>query len=426
LIYLDNNATTRPSDAAAQAAHVALSSLWANPSSVHRPGQEVRHAIELARKELAALLAVPPKELILTSSGTESIDLAIRGVIDARAARDHPDHPARPPTGPAATRPLNLVTTPIEHAAVRELARHLEAAGRVELRPLPLDSRGMADPEALPGLLDDRTALVSVQWANNETGVIQPIERIAEACRKAGVPLHCDAVQWVGKMPVGEGTEGRRHEGTKGGAIPSYLRASVPPSLSCDLLTLSAHKFHGPKGVGALWVRRGVGLVPQTLGTQELDRRGGTENVAGIIGAGVAAREAAAWLADPAARARLAALRDRFEQSILRRVPGAAVNGQACPRLWNTSNIAFPALEAEALLMLLSERGLAASAGAACSSGSLDPSPVLLAMGIPEKLAHGSLRFSLSRETTPQEIDEAIEIVVGAATQLHRSSSSSL
>jgi cysteine desulfurase len=431
LIYLDNNATTRPSDAAAQAAHVALSSLWANPSSVHRAGQEVRHAIELARKELAALLAVPPKELILTSSGTESVDLAIRGVIDARATRDHPDHPARPPTGPAATRPLNLVTTPIEHAAVRELARHLEAAGRVELRPLPLDSRGMADPEALPGLLDDRTALVSVQWANNETGVIQPIERIAEACRKAGVPLHCDAVQWVGKMPVlrDEETKRRRDgvaQGVEAGERTSSLRLSVSPSLPCDLLTLSAHKFHGPKGVGALWARRGFGLVPQTLGTQELDRRGGTENVAGIIGAGVAAREAVAWLADPAARARLAALRDRFEQSILRRVPGAAVNGHDCPRLWNTSNIAFPALEAEALLMLLSERGLAASAGAACSSGSLDPSPVLLAMGIPEKLAHGSLRFSLSRETTPQEIDEAIEIVVGAATQLHRSSSSSL
>lgn len=422
MIYLDNNATTRPSDAAAQAVHVATTTLWANPSSVHRAGQEVRHAIELARRELAGLLGVPPKELVLTSGGTESIDLAIRGVLGARGIGRRPDR----------TRP-NVVTTSIEHAAVRDLVVSLDAEGLIEARWLPLDERGMADPEALPDLLDDDTALVSVQWANNETGVIQPIERVAEVCRKAGVPVHCDAVQWVGKMPVGAERDGetqRRRDGADaagatGSPTPS-LRLSVSSSLPCDLLTFSPHKFHGPKGVGGLWVRRGVGLVPQVLGTQEMDRRGGTEGVAGIIGAGVAAREAAGWLADPAPRARLAALRDRFEQGILASVHGVAVNGAGCPRLWNTANIAFPALEAEAMLMLLSERGLAASAGAACSSGSLEPSPVLRAMGVPETLAHGSIRFSLSRETTEAEIDEAIAIVVAAGKQLGRSSASSL
>lgn len=404
MIYLDNNATTKPSPAAAQAAHIATTTLFANPSSIHRPGQEARRAVELARQELASLLGVLPRELVLTSSGTESINLAVRGVLEARTNRKSagPQGSARgvqtsPPR--AAAPPPTIVTTRLEHTAVRDLAIHLERQGRAEIRWLPLDSRGIADPAALEALLDSRTALVSVQWANNETGVIQPVERLAEICRAAGVPFHCDAVQWVGKMPM-------------------------PEALPCDLLTFSAHKFHGPKGVGGLWVRRGVGLVPQTIGTQETERRGGTESVAAIVGAGVAAREAAVWLADPAARAKVAALRDRFETKIVARAPAATVNSQQCPRLWNTTNIAFPHLEAEAMLMLLSERGLAASAGAACSSGSLDPSPVLLAMGIPEPLAHGSIRFSLSRDTTDAEIDEAIEIVVAAATQLGRSSAS--
>ncbi len=442
MIYLDNNATTQPSPAVAQALHVATTTLFANPSSVHRPGQEARHALELARKELATLLGVPPRELVLTSSGTESINLAIRGVLEARTARyenappnpkpqggGHPTqggrlsthgggHPTKggglstqggglssPREGLSSPRhrtpPPTIITTRLEHAAVRDLALHLQQQGRAEVRWLPLDARGIADPAALEPLLDDRTALVSVQWANNETGVIQPVERLAEICRARGVPFHCDAVQWVGKMPM-------------------------PEALPCDLLTFSTHKFHGPKGVGGLWVRRGVGLVPQTIGTQETDRRGGTESVAAIVAAGVAAREAAAWLADPAARAKVATLRDHFETEIVARTPGSVVNSRDCPRLWNTTNIAFPALEAEAMLMLLSERGLAASAGAACSSGSLDPSPVLLAMGVPEPLAHGSIRFSLSRNTTEAEIDKAIEIVVAAANQLGRSSAASL
>ncbi len=222
------------------------------------------------------------------------------------------------------------------------------------------------------------------------------MEAIANLCRERGVHFHCDAVQIIGKEPVG---------------------APLP----CDLLSFSPHKFHGPKGVGVLWTRPGVKLRPTLLGTQELGRRGGTENVPGILGAGVAAREAAAWLADPAARAAIGALRDHFEGVILKAVPDAVINGHSVPRLWNTTNIGFPRLEAEALLLLLSERGLCASAGAACSSGSLDPSPVLLAMGVPEPIAHGSLRFSLSKHTTRDEIDQAARTVIESVARLRAS-----
>jgi cysteine desulfurase len=392
VIYLDNNATTRPSAEVARAVEVATTRLWANPSSVHRAGQEVRHAVELARKEIAALLGVPAKEVVLTSGGTESIDMALRGVLEAR-----------PGDGPP-----NIVTTRVEHAAVRDLAEHLERTDRAEVRWAPLDGRGLVDTHSLERLIDADTALVSVQWANNETGAIQPVERIAEACAERSVPFHCDAVQWVGKMPV-----------AKPGRAMGF---GAPPAPPCDLLTFSAHKFHGPKGLGGLWVRRGVRLAPRLLGTQETDRRGGTENVPGIIGAGVAAREAAAWLADPAPRAQAAAMRDRFEEAVVRLVPGAVVNGRDAPRLWNTSNIGFPRLEAEALLMLLSEQGVAASAGAACSSGSLEPSPVLLAMGIEPEVAHGSVRFSISRETDEDELLRAAEIIAKCAERLARSS----
>jgi cysteine desulfurase len=367
--YLDNNATTQPLPDVVGAVGRALTELWHNPSSVHRPGQAARHAVELARADLARLCGVRPREMILTGSGTESIDLAIRGSL-------------------AATGRPSIVTTAVEHAAVRDLAGDLARTGTA-VRTLPLDGHGVVDAGALPELLGaGDVAVVSVQWANNETGAIMPVERIHAICREHRVAFHCDATQWVGKLPI----EGE------------------PP---CDLLTASAHKFHGPKGVGVLWVRRGIGLRPTLHGSQELGRRGGTENVPGILGAGVAARAALEWLADNAARAQLALLRDRFERAVLERCPGATVNGPTAPeaRLWNTTNIGFPRLEAEALLLAFSERGLASSAGAACSSGSLDPSPVLLAMGVPEPVAHGSVRFSLSRFTTEGEIDEAIEIV---------------
>lgn len=370
--YLDNNATTRPLDSVVEAVRRGLEEHWHNPSSVHRPGQAARHALELARAELGALVGVPPKQITFTAGGTESIDLAVRGVLGASGKRA-------------------LVTSRAEHSAVRVLAEQLEKSGQAEVRWPPLLEGGIVDHHALPGLLGD-AALVSVQWANNETGVIQPVSEIAAICREHNVPFHCDAVQWVGKMPV-----------------------ETPP---CDLLTFSAHKFHGPKGVGGLWVRPGVRLRPTFHGSQELGRRGGTENVPGILGMGAAAAEARRWLANGAERERLGALRDRFEASVLGACPGAVVNGAGVERLWNTTSIGFPRLGAEALLIAMSERGLAASAGAACSSGSLEPSPVLGAMGVLPEIAHGTVRFSLSRFTTDTEIDDAIVVVAESVRRL--------
>lgn len=381
-IYLDNNATTRPCASAAEAVASALTTLWYNPSSIHRPGQAARHALELARKDIATLLACKPRELTFTSGGTESIDLAIRGVLGTLSA--------------AAPRRA-FVTARTEHAAVRDLAESLEQSGH-PVHWVPVPRSGIIDPSDLAPLLHD-AALVSIQWANNETGAIQSIEAISSLCRNAGALLHCDAVQWAGKEPI------------------------TPELGACaDLLSCSAHKFHGPKGVGVLRVRTGVRLSPRLLGTQELGRRGGTENVPGILGAAAAARAATDWLANPAERTRLASLRDRFEAAVIRGVPDAHVNSPA-QRLWNTTNIGFPRLEAEALLLLLSEQGVAASAGAACSSGSLDPSPVLLAMNIPREIAHGSLRFSLSRNTTQEELDRAAAIIARCVEKLRASAS---
>lgn len=363
----------------------ALEVWWANPSSVHRSGQEARRVLELARAEMAELLSVRPREITFTSGGTESIDLALRGSLAAaRRAGD-------------SVRPV-LVTTKVEHAAVRDLAEQLAQREGLETRWWPVDGQGVLRLDQIDAMLapgDGPPALVSIQWANNETGAIQPVHEIGRACRARGVRLHIDATQWVGKMPV--------------------VAPGLPPLDEwCDLLTCAPHKFRGPKGVGVLWARAGVGLVPVQPGTQEKGRRGGTENVPAIVGAGVAARSARLWLADPAERERLAALRDRFERVLLEAFPRAGVNGPvgAAARLWNTTNIAFPALEAEPLLLAMSERGVAASAGAACSSGSLDPSPVLLAMGVPPALAHGSLRFSIGSSTTADELDQAAQVVI--------------
>tara|TARA_R110000782_G_scaffold211115_3_gene299076 strand:+ start:1145 stop:2305 length:1161 start_codon:yes stop_codon:yes gene_type:complete len=377
-IELDNNATTKPTAAACAAVQRGMTELWHNPSSVHRPGQEARHALELARARLAALIGASPRRLTLTASGTESIHLAFRGLLGATDKR-------------------TVITTAVEHAAIRDLCEQLAAEG-VTIRLAPLDAAGVVDPDALASLIDDDTALVSVQWANNETGAVHPVHAIGRACRDRAVPFHCDATQWVGKMPCD-------------------LSASVAPAIG--LLTFSAHKFHGPRGVGGLWTAAGVRLRPVMPGSQELGRRAGTEDLPAILGAGAAAEEAMAWLTDPAGRDAVAAMRDAFEQAVLARCPGAVVNPPApCQRLWNTTNIAFPRLEAEALLMGFSERGLCASAGAACSSGSLDPSPVLLAMGVPPESAHGSVRFSLCRDTTQRDLDDAADIVRAVVRRL--------
>jgi cysteine desulfurase len=376
VIYLDNNATTQPSEGVVRAVVAALTEYWHNPSSIHRPGQNARAQVELARASVAALIGARPREVVFTSGGTEAIDLCIRGVVERE--------PGKP-----------IVTTCVEHSAVRELVELLAGSG-TPVRYLALDGEGVVDI-ARAGETLSGAGLLTIQWANNETGAIQPVKELASIARREGALIHIDATQWVGKMPADVSTRW------------------------CDLLTFSPHKFHGPKGVGTLWIHPGVGLRPRILGVQELGRRGGTENVPGIVGAGVSAREASEWLADPSARERLGALRDLLERLVLEGYPAAVVNGPRTRRIWNTTNIGFPRLEAEALLMLLSERGVCASAGAACSSGSLEPSPVLLAMGIPPEIAHGSLRFSLSRHTTEDEVREAAGIIVECATRLARS-----
>ncbi len=390
-IYLDNNASTRPSTEVVEAVARCMRETWANPSSVHRAGGEAKRAVELARESVSLLLGCQPRELTFTSGGTEGIDLAIRGTLEFFAQ--------------AQPKRRVLVTTKFEHSAVRELAQKLEARGGevVWLRGDPLHP-STPDLHALRELLEQRApeiALVSLMWANNETGALTDIISASALCREFGVRLHTDATQWVGKM------------------------ATALAASGVDLASCAAHKFHGPKGIGALYCRRGVHIVPQLFGgPQERELRGGTENVPAIVGFGVAASQAREWLASDAAAAS-SAQRDRFERTLAAST-GGVIHAAAGPRLWNTTNIGFAQLEAEAIVLLLSERGVCVSAGAACSSGSLDPSPVLLAMNIAPELAHGSIRFSLGRETTEQECTDAAEIVTQAIAKLRSSSASAL
>ena len=387
-IYLDHHATTRPCAGAIEAVDDALRNHWANPSSVHRMGQEAARVLENARGSVAKLLGARSRDITFTGSGTEAIDLAIRGVLGATARHD--------------PRKNIIITNPLEHSAVRNLCTQLQDLGRAEVLMIPVETGGRLSVDVLAALLDEhdgRVALVSVQWANNETGVIQPVHALGEACRSRGVLVHCDATQWVGKMPTD-------------------LGAADAPGF--DLLNCSAHKFHGPKGVGALWVRRGVRLLATMPGSQELGRRGGTHALPAIAGMGAAAEAAREWLGDGSGREAVGALRDRLEEGIIGCCEGAQVNGDRDNRLWSVTNIGFPGLSSEALLLGLSERGVCVSAGAACASGSLEPSPVLLAMGVDERVAHGSIRLSLSRETTIEEIDGAIDAVARVVAQLSR------
>lgn len=386
-IYLDNNATTRPAEEVLEAMNEIHQTLWANPSSVHRFGQMVRQRVELARTSVASLIGAKDREIIFTSGGTESNNLALRGNL------------LKP--GPVGEHPPVLITTTVEHSAIRQPADDLVQRG-VGVVKLPVDHQGLINLNDVKQALEEHTlpgreVLLSIQWANNETGAIQPVKEIAQLVAdirqqvpRGKVRFHLDATQAVGKMVVNVN------------------------AVSADLLTLAAHKFHGPKGVGVLYVRTGIRLSVQNQGgPQERERRGGTENTAGIVGMGVAADLARAFVTDEQAIARQRALRDKLEAGVLAALPASHINGPSSPdqRLWNTSNIGFAPLEAEAILLSLSEKGLCASAGAACSSGSLEPSPILLAMGVPEPVAHGSVRFSLSRYTTEQEIDQALAII---------------
>ena len=387
-IELDNNATTRPSDAVVEACVRVMRDSWHNPSSLHRGGQAARVEIEQARRSCADLLGVPPREITFTSGATEALTLGVRSVLRARPEESSRDV---------------IVTTPVEHEAVRDLLDGLLSEGVIrEVRTCTILPDGRIDPDSLTQVMDERVAMGVVQWANNETGAIQPVAAFAEAIHAVGGVVLCDATQWVGKMPTRLRTR------------------SAADGMPLDLLACSAHIMHGPKGVGVLRHTRGVPFKTVTPGTQERERRGGTEAVPAIAGFGVACQEAAHWLADPAGRARGAQLRDRLESVIVDAFPGALVNGPVgdAERLWNTTSIAFPDLEAEAMLVRLSEVGVHASAGAACSSGSIEPSPVLGAMGLPERLARGSIRLSLSRDTTQDDVDEAAEKIIEAGRRL--------
>ncbi len=393
LVYLDNNATTRPAPEVCAAMDEVNRELWGNPSSVHRFGQRVRQRVELARQQVAHLLGCKPVEVVFTSGGTESNNLAIHGLLTPKPGQQ-----------------CTLITNRVEHSAVREPAEDLDRlAESAQVLWMPVDGDGVVDVAALPGLLErsEGKTLVSVQWANNETGTIQPIAELAETVKRFNadaepprrVWLHIDATQAAGKTAIDLA------------------------DVAVDLLTIASHKFHGPKGMGALFVRRGVRLRPtQRGGPQEMDRRGGTENTPGIIGMGVAAELAWAFLKEGEAVERVRALRDRLESEVSAELPDTVVNAASAEfgRLWNTSNLGFPGLEAEAILLGLSERGVCASAGAACSSGSLEPSPVLLAMGIPERVAHGSVRSSLSRCTTQTEVDAAVRHLVPVVQRLRQ------
>jgi len=366
LVYLDNNATTQPAPEVVAEMLPYLTELYGNPSSVHRFGQQSRKAIDDARSRVASLLGSADAELLLTAGGTESVNTAIRGLLAARAPRKR------------------IVTSTVEHSATRELCQQLGKEGHTIVE-IPVDRSGALDLDRLQSELSGDTALVSIMWANNETGVLFPIDRIAQMCKAANVPFHSDGTQAIGKIPVNV------HD------------------LGVDALSFASHKFHGPKGVGGLYIRRGLRIRPYLIGgPQERGRRGGTENVPGIVGMGKAAELARRALPE---MPRVAALRDRLEHSILEAIPDTHVNGRTDARLPNTTNIGFARLEAEAILLLLSERNICASAGAACASGSLEPSHVLLAMNIDPKIAHGAIRFSLSRFTTDSEIDRALEVL---------------
>jgi cysteine desulfurase len=382
MIYLDNNATTQVDPAVREAMLPYLGELYGNPSSTHRFGQESRQAVEKGRHQVALLLGCDVRELIFTSGGTESDNAAIQGLLATRAA--------------GGARKV-IVTSSVEHSAVRTPVQVLAKSGYAVVE-IGVDGHGALDMERFAAVIAERAAeiaLVSIMWANNETGVLFDVERIGALCREFGVPLHVDGVQAVGKIPV------------------------ALKDLPVDVFSVSAHKFHGPKGVGALYVRRGMRWQPWIRGgPQERDRRGGTENVVGIVGMGVAAELAARALASGDEWQRVARLRNELERGILERIPDSHVNGDPAHRLPNTTNIGFAGLEAEAILLLLSEQEICASAGAACSSGSLEPSHVLRAMALPDRIAHGAVRFSLSRRTTSADVEGALAVLPGVIERL--------
>src|SRR5262245_17706072 len=361
--YFDHNATTPPAPAVLEAVVRALGEDFGNASSVHHFGQRAKALLDEARSAVAALIGGEPAEIVFTSGGTEADNLALRGAAEALEG----------------TGRRHLVTSSIEHEAVLNTVKALVKRGWTSTL-LPVDASGIVSPAALAAAITPQTGIVSVMHANNEIGTIQPIADLAAIAHEHGALFHTDAVQSAAKIAVDV------------------------KALGVDLLAVSAHKFNGPKGAGALWIRRGTRLVStMTGGNHERNRRGGTENVPGIAGMGAAARLGREKLT--ASSTRLAALRDRLEQGVLARVPGTAVNGALTPRVPNTTNISFDGVEAESLLIALDLEGFAVSTGSACSSGTLEPSHVLRAMGLPPHRTQNSIRFSLGAGNTDEQVD---------------------
>ena len=375
MIYLDNAATTKISNVAQQAMLEAMERWWGNPSSLHTPGQEAAEALQKAREDVAACIGADPQEIYFTSGGSEADNQAIRSAawLGKLKGKTH------------------LVSTAIEHHAVLHTLKKLEKEG-FQVTLLPVDESGVVKVEDVEAALREDTALVSVMFANNEIGTIQPVEAIGALCRERKIPFHVDAVQAVGHVPV------------------DVKKQNI------DLLALSGHKFHGPRGVGVLYARKGIPI--QNLiegGAQERGKRAGTENLPAIMGLAAALKESCLHMEENAAR--LLPLRERLIEG-LSQIPHGALNGDPVNRLPSNVNFCFEGIEGESLLLLLDDKGIAASSGSACTSGDLDPSHVLLAIGRPHEVAHGSLRLSLGEETTLEEVEQTIQAVAEVVARL--------
>lgn len=374
-VYMDNAATTKLSPDVLNAMMPYLTDIYGNASSVHAFGREAREGVEHARNQVAAAINASPDEIFFTAGGTESDNMAIKGVAHKYAKKGK-----------------HIITTAIEHHAVLHTCEALEKEG-YEVTYLPVDEDGLISVEQVRAAMRDDTLLVTVMFANNEVGTIEPIAEIGALCRERNVLFHTDAVQAVCHIPID-------------------VRA-----MNIDLMSISAHKFHGPKGIGALYCRKGIVLEPVIVGgAQERKRRAGTENVAGIVGLGAAIERAHKNMS--ADMARVSALRDKLISGILKNIPHVKLNGHPTQRLPQNVNFSIRYIEGESILLMLDINGIGASSGSACTSGSLDPSHVLLAMGIPHEIAHGSLRLTLSDMTTDEEVDYVLETLTKTVKRL--------
>jgi cysteine desulfurase len=363
-VYMDNNATTRVAPEVIESMTPYFGEFYGNPSSAHSFGGEVGLRIREAREKVAEVIGAHPEEILFTSCGTESDNAAVLSALTTLEGKKH------------------VLTSRVEHPAIKSLGVHLSKQG-YRVTEIPVDGEGLLDMDLYEKSLTPDTAIVSLMWANNETGVVFPVEKAAEMAKEKGILFHTDAVQAVGKMPIRMTENG------------------------IDMLSFSGHKLHAPKGIGVLYIRKGTRFSPMIIGGhQENGRRGGTENTAGILGLGKACELASLRMGEE--NSRVKALRDRLEAELLSRIPNSRVNGDRTQRLPNTTNISFEFIEGESILLMMDAEGICASSGSACTSGSLQPSHVLRAMGVPFTMAHGSVRFSLSVYNTDEEVDWVI------------------